>query len=164
MATHRADVSVLLGVSIEPVGMDDVVAGDVNGTDATASIRYRVPDVLMRTEEEACAAITTAGLRPGRRDPAPRPVSGRGEVVIRTRPAVGSLVPEGSRIDYDLMPGTPCDHAGHAGEPSHPDPHRLPILGSRQGASAGELDGPAGAPLRVTVTSFLRRTGRGGPG
>ena len=34
-------------------------------------------------------------------------MTGRSEVVIRTFPRVGSLVPAGSRVDYELLPGEP---------------------------------------------------------
>ncbi len=117
MATHRVDVSVLFGAPAEPIPMTGDAslgsAGGVNADDDTvtrgvaARSHVRVPDVVLSTESEARADFVAAGLVPGRRDPAPRPVSGRSEVVIRTNPRVGSLVSAGSRIDYEVLPGEP---------------------------------------------------------
>ena len=84
------------------VTVDEVVTlGVVPGTPV------RVPDVVLSTESQARASLAAAGLALGRRNPEPRPVTGRSEVVIRTSPRVGSLVPAGSRVDYELLPGEP---------------------------------------------------------
>ena len=80
------------------VTVEDVVTlGVVDGTPV------RVPDVVLSTESQARASLAAAGLAPGRRNPEPRPVTGRSEVVIRTFPRVGSLIPAGSRVDYDVI-------------------------------------------------------------
>jgi hypothetical protein len=97
MATHRMDVSVRFGV---PDLLETVVG--------TAQLSLlRVPDVRMHSEAAAIATIARAGLIPGQRDPRPRPVGARPEVVIRTHPREGTLVRRGTRVDYDLAPGEP---------------------------------------------------------
>ena len=117
MATHLADVSVLFGAPAEPIpapGDGNLgAAGAVNADNdvdtfgVVAGRLVRVPNVVLSTESEARADFVAAGLVPGRRDPAPRPVDGRSEVVIRTHPRVGSLVSAGSRVDYEVLPGEP---------------------------------------------------------
>jgi hypothetical protein len=97
MATHRTDVSVRFGV---PDALEAAVGA------AELPLLY-VPDVRMHSEGTAIAEIAAAGLVPGRRDPRPRPVNGRPEVVIRTHPRGGTLVRRGTRIDYEVAPGEP---------------------------------------------------------
>ena len=99
MATHRADVSVRLGA---PGFLETKVQA------AEIPLR-RVPDVRMRSEASAIAVIASEGLVPGRRSPRPRPAGGTSEVVIRTFPRGGTLVRRGTCIDYELLPGEPCD-------------------------------------------------------
>jgi len=81
-----------------------VTPDDVVTLGITAGTPVCVPDVILSSESQARADLTAAGLAPGRGDPTPRPATGRSEVVIRTRPRVGSLVPAGSRVDYELLP------------------------------------------------------------
>jgi beta-lactam-binding protein with PASTA domain len=97
MATHRMDVSVRFGV---PDALEAAV-------DAAELPLVHVPDVRMHSEATAIAEIAAAGLVPGQRDPRPRPVNGRPEVVIRTHPRGGTLVRRGTRIDYEVAPGQP---------------------------------------------------------
>ena len=97
MATHRRDVSVHFGV---PDALEAAVG-------AAELPMVRVPDVRLCSEATAIARIAAAGLVPGQRDPRPRPVGGRSEVVIRTRPRHGSAVRRGTRVDYELAPGEP---------------------------------------------------------
>ena len=97
MATHRTDVSVRFGV---PDALQSAVG-------AAQLPLVHVPDVRLRAEATAIAEIAAAGLVPGHRDPRPRPVNGRPEVVIRTHPRHGALVRRGTRIDYEVAPGRP---------------------------------------------------------
>jgi beta-lactam-binding protein with PASTA domain len=97
MATHRTDVSVRFGI---PDALEAAVG-------AVELPLVHVPDVRMHAEATAIAEIAAAGLVPGQRDPRPRPVSGRSEVVIRTHPRQGTSVRRGTRIDYEVAPGEP---------------------------------------------------------
>ena len=95
------------------VGQGSMVTADSAVThDVAAGRLVRVPDVILSFEDEARAGLAAAGLSPGRRDPAPRPATGRAEVVIRTHPRVGSLVLAGSSVDYELLPGERFARAG----------------------------------------------------
>ncbi len=126
MATHRTDVSVLFGVPAEPIPLPgDESHGSARGVNTatveptplatlgvvTTDTSVRVPDVVLSTESQARASLAAAGLAPGIRNPEPRPVTGRSEVVIRTFPRAGSLIPAGSRVDYELLPGEPRNRA-----------------------------------------------------
>lgn len=97
VATHRKDVSVRFGAP--GLLMTKAQAADVP--------LLRVPDVRMRSEASAIAMIASVGLVSGKRSPRPRPADGKPEVVIRTFPSVGTLVPRGACVDYELLPGVP---------------------------------------------------------
>jgi hypothetical protein len=115
MATHRTDVSVRSGVP-----------GLLETTVGSADIPLtRVPDVRLHSEAAAIGMIARAGLVAGQRSPRPRPIGGRPEVVIRSYPREGTLVRRGTRVDYELLPGTSTD----APEPGQP---------ARQVAAQGE--------------------------
>jgi beta-lactam-binding protein with PASTA domain len=103
MATRRTDVSGELGA---PTALAPAAEAAVEAVDGTL---LRVPDVRLCSEAAAIAAIEDAGLVPGERCPRPRPRSGRAEVVVRTLPRAGTLVPRGTRIDFDIIPGDPRD-------------------------------------------------------
>ena len=97
MASDRTDVPVRFGV---PWALRSAVS-------TSRSPLVHVPDVRLRAEATAVEEIAAAGLVPGQRDPRPRPVTGRPEVVIRTHPRGGTVVREGTRIDYAVAPGEP---------------------------------------------------------
>ena len=119
------------------ITVDDMVTlGVVAGTPV------RVPDVVLGTESQARADLGAAGLVPGRRDPAPRPVTGRAEVVIRTRPRVGSLVPAGSRVDYELLPGEPRKRTRPSAYVDYDSASSLDVVVGPPAPDAAEADPP----------------------
>lgn len=119
-----------------------VIDGEVATLGVAPGTLVQVPDVRLRTERDACLALEAMAIVPGQRDPAPRPASGRPEVVIRTHPAIGSAVPVGSTVDYDMAPGEPREPNGGDDR----DVEGAPALGLDADAATGEPDHTAAPP------------------
>ena len=103
MATHQRDVSVYFGV---PAGSSDPDPSTGLSFDVAVGL-VRVPDVTMLSERQARTRIEAAGLRSGRRIPVPVPASRCSEVVVRTTPRGGAVVPADAIVDLELLPGEP---------------------------------------------------------
>jgi hypothetical protein len=79
-----------------------------HGNDATVCDQIVALDVRMPGGSDAVPESVAVGLVARDHDNNPRPVSGRPEIVVRTHPRVVTVVPVGTSVEFEMVPGPPA--------------------------------------------------------
>ncbi len=112
-----------------PAGASVDKGGQVGVTVAAASDTVAVPDLRLKTETDALAAVFAAGLTNGARSVAYDPVVPAGAIVSQS-PAAGTQVAKGTKVDYVVSNGpqpTPSPTPSPSPSPSPtPEPSVTP--------------------------------------